>query len=86
MKVLYFSLVRLPVSFLVYFLQLELEKIINDLQGVLFVLKFVNVLNANQKNVVLKIEDSYFELEDFLSQFCSQTRGLFGPLWKRVVV
>ena len=86
MKVLYFSLVRLPVSFLVYFLQLELEKIINDLQGVLFVLKFVNVLNANQKNVVLKIEDSYFELEDFLSQFCSKTRGLFGPLWKRVVV
>ena len=25
----------------------ELEKIINDLQGVLFVFKFVNVLNAN---------------------------------------
>ena len=64
----------------------ELEKIINELQGVLFVFKFVNVLNANWKNMVLKIEDSYFELEDFLSELCSKTRGLFGPLWKKVVV
>ena len=30
--------------------------------------------------MVLKIEDSYFEIEDFWTKFCSKTRGLFGPI------
>ena len=30
--------------------------------------------------MVLKIEDSYFEIEDFRTEFCQKTRGLFGPI------
>jgi len=36
--------------------------------------------------MVLKIEDSYFEIEDFRTEFCSKTRGLFGPILAKKVL
>jgi len=35
--------------------------------------------------MVLKIEDSYFEIEDFRTEFCSKTRGLFGSILTKKV-
>ena len=36
--------------------------------------------------MVHKIEDSYFEIEDFRSEFCLKIRGLFGPILAKKVL
>jgi len=36
--------------------------------------------------MVLKIEDYYIEIEDFRTEFCSKTRGLFSPILAKKVL
>ena len=66
---------NLFVSCFVYFPKLEIWK---QLKRVFSEFKFVNVLNTMYKIMVHKIEDSYFEKEDFRSAFCWKIRGPFG--------
>ena len=55
-------------------------------KGYCLSLNLLMYCTLSKKNMVLKIEDYFFGIEDFRSEFCSKNRGLIGPILAKKVL